>query len=176
MAAAWKLNTYVHVVERDSAGGLTGRSDTFGPADEVPGWAVIAISNPDVWESHGNRSALPSAPDPESGLLTQQHAGADGGMPADVVAAFATLRAEAASLREQVVALAAGGSAKEPTPGSEAPSVVAGSPPPRGGAGSGAPAWREYAASKDVEVAADASREDCITALDAAGVPTGPTE
>ncbi|AXH89412.1 hypothetical protein [Micromonospora aurantiaca] len=45
-------------------------------------------------------------------------------------------------------------------------------PPPKGGAGSGAPAWREYAASNEVEVPADASREDVIAALDAAGVRT----
>lgn len=170
MGAAWKLNTYVHVVERDSAGGLTGRSDTFGPTDEVPGWAIVAISNPHVWESEGNRSALPSAPDPESGSPAQQHAGTGGGMPADVVAAFAALRAEAASLREQVAALAAAGTAKEPAPDASTPAAAG--VPPKGGPGSGAPAWREYAASKDVEVADDASREDVWAALEKANVPT----
>ncbi|MGW5556860.1 hypothetical protein ACWER9_06510 [Micromonospora sp. NPDC003944] len=45
-------------------------------------------------------------------------------------------------------------------------------PPPKGGAGSGAPTWREYAAKKGVDVAEDASREDVIAALEAAGVPT----
>ncbi|MFF0823053.1 hypothetical protein ACFYUR_22050 [Micromonospora haikouensis] len=45
-------------------------------------------------------------------------------------------------------------------------------PPPKGGAGSGAPAWREYAARRGVEVSADASREDVIAALDEAGVRT----
>jgi len=45
-------------------------------------------------------------------------------------------------------------------------------PPPKGGAGSGAPAWREYAARNDVEVASDASRENVVAALDAAGVRT----
>ncbi|MCX4470458.1 hypothetical protein OOK41_09080 [Micromonospora sp. NBC_01655] len=47
-----------------------------------------------------------------------------------------------------------------------------GDPPPKGGAGSGAQAWREYAAANNVEVAADASREDVVAALDAAGVRT----
>lgn len=44
--------------------------------------------------------------------------------------------------------------------------------PPRGGAGSGAEAWRAYAAAKGVEVAADAGRDDVIAALEEAGVPT----
>jgi len=59
------------------------------------------------------------------------------------------------------------------------PSTVKGSdedgqdgPPPKGGAGSGAPAWREYAAKHNVEVAEDASREDVVAALTEAGVPT----
>ena len=172
MAAAWKLNTNVHVVERDTAGGLTGRSGTFGPTDEVPGWAIVAISNPDVWESRGSRSALPAAPDPESGPPPAQHAGTGAGMPADVAAQFEALRVEAASLREQVAALTAGGSAKGSSPAAETTSTPTDGPPPKGGAGSGAPAWREYAASKGVEVADDASREDVIAALDVAGVPT----
>lgn len=45
-------------------------------------------------------------------------------------------------------------------------------PPPKGGAGSGAPAWRAYAARKGVTVPADASREDVVAALDEAGIPT----
>jgi hypothetical protein len=44
--------------------------------------------------------------------------------------------------------------------------------PPRGGPGSGAPAWRSYARSIGVEVADDASREDVIEALEDAGKPT----
>ncbi|GIF08663.1 hypothetical protein [Actinoplanes siamensis] len=44
--------------------------------------------------------------------------------------------------------------------------------PPRSGPGSGAPEWRAYARSVDVEVADGASREDVIAALDAAGKPT----
>ncbi|MEU1240049.1 hypothetical protein ABZ388_06790 [Micromonospora parva] len=52
------------------------------------------------------------------------------------------------------------------------PVVAQDGPPPKGGAGSGAPAWREYAAKNNVEVAEDASREDVVEALTAAGVRT----
>jgi hypothetical protein len=45
-------------------------------------------------------------------------------------------------------------------------------PPPKGGDGSGAPAWREYAARNGVEVPADASRADIIAALERAQVRT----
>ncbi|MEV8394828.1 MULTISPECIES: hypothetical protein [unclassified Streptomyces] len=42
--------------------------------------------------------------------------------------------------------------------------------PPRSGRGSGVEAWRAFAEQHDVEVAADASREDIIAACEAAGV------
>lgn len=42
--------------------------------------------------------------------------------------------------------------------------------PPRSGRGSGVDAWRAFAEQHDVEVAADASREDIIAACEAAGV------
>jgi len=42
--------------------------------------------------------------------------------------------------------------------------------PPRSGRGSGVEAWRAFAEQHDVEVAADASREDIIAAAEAAGV------
>ncbi|GAA1714498.1 hypothetical protein [Brachybacterium phenoliresistens] len=45
-------------------------------------------------------------------------------------------------------------------------------PPPKAGKGSGPEAWRAYAEKVDVEVPADASREDVIAAVDAAGKPT----
>ena len=161
MGAAWKLNTNVHVVERDSAGGLTGRSATFGPGDEVPGWAVVAISNPDVWESRGSRSELPAVPDLESGPPAAQHAGTG-----DLAAELDQLRAELAALRAERDQSAKAESQATPT------EPAADTPPPKGGAGSGAQAWRDYATSKGVEVPADASREDVIATLDAAGVPT----
>lgn len=46
-------------------------------------------------------------------------------------------------------------------------------PPPRSGKGSGIDAWTAYAASFDppVEVADDASRDDVIAAIEAAGHP-----
>ena len=44
--------------------------------------------------------------------------------------------------------------------------------PPKGGPGSGKDAWVAYAAEHDVEVPADATREDIVAALDAADVPT----
>ncbi|RPK74461.1 hypothetical protein [Streptomyces sp. ADI95-17] len=40
--------------------------------------------------------------------------------------------------------------------------------PPRSGRGSGVEAWRQYAEQHNVEVAADASREDIIAACEAA--------
>lgn len=48
-----KLNTYVHVVERDDTGNQTN-AGTFGPNDTVPDWAVRAITNPDVWAQDGD--------------------------------------------------------------------------------------------------------------------------
>jgi hypothetical protein len=44
--------------------------------------------------------------------------------------------------------------------------------PPRGGSGSSAQAWREYATGVGVEVDPEASREDVIAALEKAGKPT----
>ncbi|MFI9600330.1 hypothetical protein ACIHCX_10695 [Streptomyces sp. NPDC052043] len=45
-----------------------------------------------------------------------------------------------------------------------------GEAPPRSGRGSGIDAWRRFAEQHEVEVAADASREDIIAACEAAGV------
>lgn len=61
------------------------------------------------------------------------------------------------------------GTIADPPPASTAPSP---SPPPRRGPGSGAPEWRTYAADVGVPVPGDASRDDVITTLDAAGKPT----
>lgn len=38
-----KLNTNVHVADAD------GTYHVFGPADDLPEWAVKAIDNPKVW-------------------------------------------------------------------------------------------------------------------------------
>jgi len=75
--------------------------------------------------------------------------------------------AELARLEARIAELKAG-SESEPT----TPVVDPDGPPPKGGAGSGAPAWREYAAKRKVEVSADVSREDVWAALEAAGIPT----
>jgi hypothetical protein len=53
-------------------------------------------------------------------------------------------------------------------PGGDSESVEV---PPQGGPGSGAPAWRQYAASQGVSVSEDASRDEIIAALKAAGKP-----
>ncbi|MEV7267067.1 hypothetical protein AB0N38_26245 [Micromonospora aurantiaca] len=74
-------------------------------------------------------------------------------------------QAEAARLRARLAELEAGAAGGGDEPSQDGP-------PPKGGPGSGAPAWREYAASKQVEVAENASREDVWEALEAAGVPT----
>ncbi|GAA3527816.1 hypothetical protein [Streptomyces osmaniensis] len=42
--------------------------------------------------------------------------------------------------------------------------------PPRSGRGSGVEAWRAYAEQHDLDVAADASREDIIAAAEGAGL------
>lgn len=59
-----------------------------------------------------------------------------------------------------------------PAPDEGQERVFVGSPPPRSGAGSSTDAWRAYATDNRVTAADDASREDIITALDQAGVPT----
>jgi hypothetical protein len=45
-------------------------------------------------------------------------------------------------------------------------------PPPKSGAGSGTEAWRKYADAKGFEVDSDASRQEIIDTLAAAGVAT----
>lgn len=47
---ARKLKMFVTAHERDEKGQLTGQSGTFGPDDDLPGWAEKSISNPDVWQ------------------------------------------------------------------------------------------------------------------------------
>jgi hypothetical protein len=148
----WKLNTYVHVAEVDSAGKPTGRAATFGPADDMSAeenaWAVARIGNPDVWESEGSRASLPSPPEARI---------KDGEKPTSA------LLAEVTALRARVAELEAGRS----TPAAGSSDV-----PPRSGPGSGAMEWRAYAGKVGVDVADDASREDVLAALDASGKPT----
>lgn len=56
-----RLNTHVHVVELDEKGN-TVRSGVFGPDDEVPDWAVAAITNPDVWADDPPAPVAATAP------------------------------------------------------------------------------------------------------------------
>lgn len=56
-----KLNTFVHVVAIDADGAQ--QAGTFGPADELPGWAAAAITNPDVWDGEPPAAEpVPAAP------------------------------------------------------------------------------------------------------------------
>lgn len=104
-------------------------------------------------------------------------------MPAGVLAYSVTLRGD----NFQLVTFPAGSTppawaqAQISNPkaweGSEAPSASApeppgDGPPPKGGAGSGKDAWAAYAASKDVDVDQDATRDEIIAALEVADVPT----
>lgn len=114
---------------------------------DVPEWAVPLVGEHLVDGGSARRGAVPVTPPQE-----------------DPAAELARLEARIAELRA--------------TPPQDSPAEVEGGdadpdgPPPKGGPGSGAPAWREYAAKRNVEVAADASREDVWEALDKARVPT----
>lgn len=55
---ARKLATYVHVHGED------GRSHAFGPADDVPAWAVKKITNPAAWAEEPEDDSAPPAGDP----------------------------------------------------------------------------------------------------------------
>lgn len=50
----------------------------------------------------------------------------------------------------------------------------AGKPPPKGGPGSGAEAWAQYASEHDVSVADGATRDEIVAALSDAGVAVDP--
>ncbi|WP_432050305.1 hypothetical protein [Verrucosispora sp. NA02020] len=123
-----------------------GTAHVFGPGDRVPDWAAGKIVNPKAWK--GGKAPGP-AESPEDEL--------------------ARLQARINALKAAVDAGASPGqgvdSAGDPGEGEPVP-------PPKGGPGSGAPAWRAYAAANDVDVEPDASREDVIAALDEAGVRT----
>lgn len=56
------LSRWVHVVGPD------GAVHAFGPGDDVPAWAVTAITNPNVWADPPVASVEDSAPiDPPPG-------------------------------------------------------------------------------------------------------------
>lgn len=58
--------------------------------------------------------------------------------------------------------------------GGEHPGSAASGPPPKGGPGSGAEAWAQYAADQGVSVAEGASRDEIVEALSKAGKPVDP--
>lgn len=142
--AGYRLTTYVHAVELDATGARAGRDQVFGPDDDL--------------SAPVNQWALAA--------ITNDAVWADGKAPERPPAPapepdrgdeVARLLARIAELEAAQVSGPAGDGLK---------------PPPRQGPGSGADRWRAYAASVDVEVPADASREDVIAALDEAGKPT----
>jgi hypothetical protein len=143
----YKLNTFVHAVEVDSKGNRTGRDQVFGPDDDLSTpeneWALAAITNKDVW-ADGN---IPEREAPEP-------------VESDEVA---RLQARIAELE---AAQAAGNS------GAGSPPVEPVEVPPMRGPGSGAAEWRAYARSLEVDVDDDASRDEVVSALTAAGKPT----
>lgn len=61
-------------------------------------------------------------------------------------------------------------SAEPPAPAGVGGSGQTDEAPPRSGRGSGVEAWRAYAEQHDLDVAADASREDIIAAAEGAGL------
>lgn len=65
---AKKLRMFVTAHERDEDGSPTGRSQTFGPNDDMSksenAWAVRAITNPDVWEGDGGGDEAVTFSDP----------------------------------------------------------------------------------------------------------------
>lgn len=63
----------------------------------------------------------------------------------------------------------AGSDTETPEPTADA---TAGEPPPKAGRGSNREAWVAYAQASGVQVDDDASRDDVVAALDAAGVRT----
>ncbi|MET9729236.1 hypothetical protein ABZZ79_00795 [Streptomyces sp. NPDC006458] len=60
--------------------------------------------------------------------------------------------------------------AEAPSPAGVGDSGMTKEAPPRSGRGSGVEAWRAYAEQHDLDVAADASREDIIAAAEGAGL------
>lgn len=53
-----KLNTYVHVLDP------SGQTREFGPADQLPEWAVDKITNPDVWAEAPSAAREPKSEPP----------------------------------------------------------------------------------------------------------------
>lgn len=58
--AGRKLSTHVTVTNPEN-----GRSETFGPDDELPDWFAGEVTNPDVWE--GSEGEQPEADPADQG-------------------------------------------------------------------------------------------------------------
>lgn len=128
-----QLKTYVHVTNPED-----GRSVQFGPGQDLPDWAVKAITNPDVWDGDAPKVAGSAA---EKTVSTP---GAD--------ARIAELEAEVKRLRE-----AAQISATGPSSSGDADPIKE---PPRGGPGSSAEAWAKFVDEQGVEVPNGATAKD----------------
>jgi hypothetical protein len=142
----------------------------FGPGDDLPDWVLSAINNPDVWDG----AVPPRLPEPEPVVAAGQGAADEVVRLHARIAELQSAAQEVDLLRARIAELEAAAALAGPTAGAddgtEPESATA--IPPRGGPGSGAPEWRDYARSRGVEVSDDASREDVIAALEAAGKPT----
>ncbi|MFD6770599.1 hypothetical protein ACFWC6_30750 [Micromonospora chalcea] len=122
-------------------------------------------------------------PDWASGVVGAQVVGGPTGSSPSTSATSApgeSREQKRARLLAQLAELGDDGGSDEPAQApAGSPEVVPGgspfSPPPKGGAGSGVQAWREYAYHFErdgVTVPEGATRDEIIAALDAAGVPT----
>lgn len=122
-----------------------GQAHTFAPNEKVPKWARESITNPNVWASENDAEASGQVPEsvPEPA-------------PEPVPTPEPTPE-----------------STPEPEPTSDALVI-----PPKAGRGSSADAWRDYAgkaaerAGLKIEFDDDAKRDDIITALEEAQIPT----
>ncbi|MGC5033073.1 hypothetical protein [Micromonospora sp. DT229] len=139
-----ELATFVHVADEQ------GAVHVFGPGDRVPDWAVGKIVNPKAWK--GGKVPGPSE-SPEDELVRLQ-----------------------ARINALKAAIGDGGAENQGDGSTDSEGHGQGEdqhgPPPKSGAGSGDKAWRAYAADRDVEVPADAKREQVWSLLAEAGVPT----
>jgi hypothetical protein len=120
-----------------------GTSHRFAPGDEVPEWAASYLSNPDVWDDSSQVS-----------------------------------NAETGSAVPNVeTAPAVPEPAPEPAPAATAPATQApeqapvGTPPPRGGKGSGRTAWVRYAEANGLDTDEFDDRDELIAELRRRGIP-----
>jgi hypothetical protein len=158
-----KLNTYVHVVERNQLGELTGRGGTFGPDDELPDWAEAAITNPDVWNGWPPKHVTEAKKVTDNPLeyiksaLAAATKNTGGGNQAAELEQLRKQLADANAAREAAEAKLAGGGSGQ-TPESQEP--------PRAGSKASREAWAKYAESLQIEVPAGASMTQIIALVD----------